>query len=181
MKYTRVHIDSFGYELPPHVVTSDDLEERLKPLYDALRLQKGQLEAITGIRERRFWDPGFPMHAGAARAGRKALEAAGIDRRRTSACWSTAASAATTWSRPPPARWPTGSAWSAATPDLRRLQRLPRGPQRHGAGRQRHRTGPDPGRPGGFLRVGPPDRRPDHRRGCNRERDMDVLARPSPR
>ncbi len=82
MKYTRVHIDSFGYELPPNVVTSADLEDRLEPLYTALRLQKGQLETITGIRERRYWDPGFPLHRGAARAGRKAIEAAGIDRRR---------------------------------------------------------------------------------------------------
>jgi 3-oxoacyl-[acyl-carrier-protein] synthase-3 len=82
MKYKRVHIASFGYELPPNVVTSADLEARLEPLYDALRLQKGQLETITGIRERRYWDPGFPLHRGAARAAKKAIEAAGIDRGR---------------------------------------------------------------------------------------------------
>lgn len=77
MNYTRVFIDSFGYELPSNVVTSDDLERRLAPLYDALRIQRGQLEAITGIRERRYWDPGFPLSRGAIRAGRKALAAAG--------------------------------------------------------------------------------------------------------
>jgi 3-oxoacyl-[acyl-carrier-protein] synthase-3 len=76
MRYTRVMIESFGYELPPHVVTSDDLEQRLTPLYETLRFQKGQLEAITGIRERRFWDPGFKMSRGAIMAGKKALEAA---------------------------------------------------------------------------------------------------------
>ncbi len=79
MKYSRVCIQSFGYELPPHVVTSDDLEARLEPIYEALRIQRGQLEAITGIRERRYWDPGFALHEGAARAGRKAIAAAGID------------------------------------------------------------------------------------------------------
>ena len=78
MQYSKVFIDAFGYELPPNVVTSDDLEQRLEPLYEALHFQKGQLEAITGIRERRFWDPGFKMHAGAIRAGRKALAASGI-------------------------------------------------------------------------------------------------------
>ncbi len=78
MIYTKVYLDAFGYELPPNVVTSDDLERRLEPLYKALHLQKGQLEAITGIRERRFWDPGFKMHEGAIRAGQKALEASGI-------------------------------------------------------------------------------------------------------
>ncbi len=82
MKYTRVRIASFGYELPPNVVTSADIEVRLEPLYAALRLQKGQLETITGIRERRYWDPGFPLHRGAARAARKAIEAAGVDRGR---------------------------------------------------------------------------------------------------
>lgn len=78
MKYSKVYIDSFGYELPPNVVTSDDLEKRLEPVYDALHFQPGQLEAITGIRERRFWDPGFQMHDGAVKAGRKALAASGI-------------------------------------------------------------------------------------------------------
>lgn len=73
MKYHHVYIDSFGYELPPHVVTSDDLEDRLAPVYEALHLQRGQLEAITGIRERRFWDPDFKMHQGAITAGKKAL------------------------------------------------------------------------------------------------------------
>ena len=80
MGYSRVSIAAFGYELPPNVVTSADLEERLEPLYAALRLQKGQLEAITGIRKRRYWDAGAALHAGAARAGRKAIEASGISR-----------------------------------------------------------------------------------------------------
>ena len=74
MLYSKVSIDAFGYELPPNVVTSDDLEKRLEPVYEALRFQKGQLEAITGIRERRFWDPGFHMYTGAIQAAKKALD-----------------------------------------------------------------------------------------------------------
>ena len=74
MLFSRVYVESFGYELPPNVITSDDLEKRLEPLYEALRFQKGQLEVLTGIRERRFWDPGFRMHEGAVQAGRKAIE-----------------------------------------------------------------------------------------------------------
>ena len=74
MLYSKVSIDAFGYELPANVVTSDDLEKRLEPVYAALRFQKGQLEAITGIRERRFWDPGFHMHTGAIQAAKKALD-----------------------------------------------------------------------------------------------------------
>jgi acyl-CoA:acyl-CoA alkyltransferase len=78
MIYSKVYLDSFGYELPPHVVTSDDLESRLQAVYEALHFQRGQLEAITGIRERRFWDPDYRMHIGAIKAGRKALDASDI-------------------------------------------------------------------------------------------------------
>jgi len=78
MKYTNVNIVSFGYELPPNVIASEDIEQRLEPLYRALHIQKGQLEALTGIRERRFWDPGYRMSDGAVAAGRKAIAAGGL-------------------------------------------------------------------------------------------------------
>jgi len=73
MKFQNVYIDAFGYELPPNVITSDDLEKRLEPVYRALHFQQGQLEAITGISERRFWDSGYAMHQGALAAASKAL------------------------------------------------------------------------------------------------------------
>jgi 3-oxoacyl-[acyl-carrier-protein] synthase-3 len=73
MNYSRVFIDAIGYELPPVVVTSHELEARLRPVYEALHLQEGQLEALTGIVERRWWEPGYPLSEGAARAARKAL------------------------------------------------------------------------------------------------------------
>jgi len=78
MLYSKVYLTSFGYELAPNVVTSDDIENRLESLYEALHLQKGQLEALTGIRERRFWNHNYTMHEGAAKAGKKAIEASGI-------------------------------------------------------------------------------------------------------
>src|SRR5512145_236924 len=79
MKYAKVQITSLGYELAPVVVTSSELESRLEPLYKALRFAPGQLQALTGIRERRWWEPGYPLSRGAAAAGRKALESAGVD------------------------------------------------------------------------------------------------------
>src|SRR5437868_6557458 len=74
MKYSRVFIDAIGYELPPVVVTSQELEARLWPVYQALRLQEGQLEALTGIAERRWWEPGFPLARGAVAAANKAFD-----------------------------------------------------------------------------------------------------------
>ncbi len=73
MKYSRVYIESVGYELAPIVITSAELENRLKPVYDALHISMGQLEALTGIRERRWWKPHTPVSHGAIAAAKKAL------------------------------------------------------------------------------------------------------------
>jgi 3-oxoacyl-[acyl-carrier-protein] synthase III len=81
MRYSRVRIEAITYELAPNVVTSTALEERLAPAYKELGIPLGQLESMTGIRERRFWNPGQSMADGAAKAGRKALEASDIDPR----------------------------------------------------------------------------------------------------
>jgi acyl-CoA:acyl-CoA alkyltransferase len=78
MSYSCVYLDAIGYELPPVVVTSQELEERLRPVYQALRLPEGQLEALTGIVERRWWEPGYPLSQGAAQSARKALAASNV-------------------------------------------------------------------------------------------------------
>lgn len=74
MRYSRVFLDTIGYELAPVVVTTSELENRLRPIYDQLRLPMGQLETLTGISERRWWEPNFPVSEGAVRAARKALQ-----------------------------------------------------------------------------------------------------------
>ena len=80
MKFENVCIESLGYELPGNVVTSNDIEQRLQPVYERLKLPAGRLEMMSGIRERRFWDKGtFPSEV-AALAGEKAIQRAGIDR-----------------------------------------------------------------------------------------------------
>ncbi len=81
MRYSKVYIDAIGYELAPVVVTSADLEARLEPMYKALRFTPGQLEALTGIRERRWWEPGYPLSLGATAAARKVLRTGGVDPR----------------------------------------------------------------------------------------------------
>ena len=81
MKYSKVYLDSIGYELPPVVVTSSDLEDRLMPMYEALRFSKGQLEALTGISERRWWEKDYDIIQGAVSAARKTLAATGLNSR----------------------------------------------------------------------------------------------------
>jgi 3-oxoacyl-[acyl-carrier-protein] synthase III len=80
MHYRNVCLESFGYELPEQVVTSDELEQRLAPVYDKLRLPFGRLELMSGIRERRFWDEGTLPSTVSAKAAEKAIEKAGIAR-----------------------------------------------------------------------------------------------------
>ncbi len=75
MRYRRVCLYPLAYEAPPHVVTSEMLEQRLAPLYQRLKLPEGRLELMSGIRQRRFWDRGTRPSDGAAIAGRKALAA----------------------------------------------------------------------------------------------------------
>lgn len=78
MKYTRARLESIGYELAPVVVTSHELEQRLAPLYEKLHLSTGQLQALTGIRERRWWTREQTLVDGATAAGEKALAQAGL-------------------------------------------------------------------------------------------------------
>jgi 3-oxoacyl-[acyl-carrier-protein] synthase-3 len=78
MKYSKVFIEALGYELAPVVVTSSELEARLEPLYRALRIAPGQLQALTGIRERRWWEPDYPLSRGAIAAGQEALGASNV-------------------------------------------------------------------------------------------------------
>jgi 3-oxoacyl-[acyl-carrier-protein] synthase-3 len=73
VNYSKVYLDAIGYELAPNVVTSDVLEARIKPVYDKLHLPTGQLEVLTGIRERRWWDAGYALSKGALAAAKKAL------------------------------------------------------------------------------------------------------------
>ncbi|UUO04819.1 3-oxoacyl-ACP synthase III [Blastopirellula sp. J2-11] len=79
MNFHNVCLESFGYVLPAEIVTSDQLEARLAPLYERLRLPAGRLELMTGIRERRFWSPETMPSEISIESGRHAIEAAGID------------------------------------------------------------------------------------------------------
>jgi acyl-CoA:acyl-CoA alkyltransferase len=78
MHYSRVYIDAIGYELAPVVVSTAELEARLEPLYQKLKLPFGQLEALTGIYERRWWEADYTITDGAVAAARKALAATDV-------------------------------------------------------------------------------------------------------
>ena len=78
MKYSRVYLETIGYELAPVVVTSSELEEQLRPMLKKLFIPEGQLESLTGIIERRWWEPDFRLSDGAIAAARKALNRSNV-------------------------------------------------------------------------------------------------------
>src|SRR5262245_58461372 len=81
MNYQHVCLEALGYSLPEEVVTSDQIEQRLAPFYQRLRLPEGRLELMSGIRERRLWPRGTRPSQPSIESGRKAIDAAGIDPR----------------------------------------------------------------------------------------------------
>ena len=63
----------------PVIVTSDELDSRLADTYARVGMRPGLLEALAGIRERRWWSDGVSFVDGAAMAGAKALADSGVD------------------------------------------------------------------------------------------------------
>jgi len=63
----------------PVVVTSEEIDERLRSTYERVGLKPGMLSRIAGIQERRWWPEGVSFTDGAATAGAKALAEAGVD------------------------------------------------------------------------------------------------------
>lgn len=80
MKYQHVCLESLAYTLPEEIISSEELERRLAPLYSRLRLPTGRLELMTGIGARRFWQPGTLPGKISVLSANRAIEAAGIDR-----------------------------------------------------------------------------------------------------
>jgi acyl-CoA:acyl-CoA alkyltransferase len=80
MRYQNVCLETIAYTLPDEIVTSDEIEARLEPLYTRLKLPQGRLELMTGIRQRRFWPSGMLPSEKSVESAEKALLMAGIDR-----------------------------------------------------------------------------------------------------
>lgn len=79
MRFAKTHLESLGFGIPEEVVTSDEIEARLAPLYHRLRLPAGRLELMTGIAARRVWPVGMLPSDQSIVSGRRAIEAAEID------------------------------------------------------------------------------------------------------
>jgi 3-oxoacyl-[acyl-carrier-protein] synthase III len=82
MRFQNTRIAAMAHALAPDIVSSEQLEQRLAPIYERFRLRVGRLELMSGIRERRFWPKGTRPSAAASLAAEAALEKADFDRAR---------------------------------------------------------------------------------------------------
>lgn len=80
MQYRNVCLEAIAYTLPEEIVTSDEIEDRLAPLYERLRLPPGRLELMTGITQRRFWPSNTRPGVKSVETAEKLLGMSGIDR-----------------------------------------------------------------------------------------------------
>ncbi|HEX2855407.1 MAG TPA: 3-oxoacyl-ACP synthase III [Opitutaceae bacterium] len=78
MKFEHTCIESLAVALPDEILTSAQIEQRLSPLYERLKLPVGRLELMTGIRERRIWPAGTRASDASAAAGKAVLAKSGL-------------------------------------------------------------------------------------------------------
>lgn len=77
MKFNNVFLHSFGLADPDTFITSDQMEEKLAPLYQRLKLPEGRLELSTGIKSRGVFSKLRPSGI-SAKAAKAALERSSI-------------------------------------------------------------------------------------------------------
>lgn len=74
MRFDSLRLHSYTYEEPSHFMTSDEMEERLAPLYERAKLPFGRLELQTGIKRRGYWPKGTRPSSIATAAAEKILK-----------------------------------------------------------------------------------------------------------
>lgn len=90
--FSQVCLHSFGCEIPPRILASDAIEQRLAPLYRRLKLPEGRLAMMSGISERRLWPAGTRPSEAAVRAGTNALARAEIQAKQVQCLFNTSVS-----------------------------------------------------------------------------------------
>ena len=78
MRYKNVYIEALGYVLPELEVRTSEIEAQVAPLYRRMGIKPGWLQAVTGIRARRFWPRALQPSDVATQAAQRALAVSAI-------------------------------------------------------------------------------------------------------
>jgi len=89
MRYRSVAIEGLCHHVPDVVISTSAIERMLSGTYERLHIAPGTLEAMTGVKERRFWRPGVQPSDLATLAAEQVLEETGFDRSRVGVLVST--------------------------------------------------------------------------------------------
>ena len=73
MNFNHLRLHSYGYVEPEIFLTSTEMEERLRPMYERAKLPEGRLELQTGIKRRGYWPKGTRPSTIASLAAEKVL------------------------------------------------------------------------------------------------------------
>ena len=82
MRFEHVCLKSIGATIPEEIWTSAELERRLGPIYERLKLPEGRLELMSGIGERRVWPRGTMPSGPSIQSGNLAIDVCDFDRQR---------------------------------------------------------------------------------------------------
>jgi len=77
--FPELHLAATGIEMAPCVVTSVEIEQMMSSTWKRLGIPNGQIEQLTGVKERRWWNRNTSISEMSARAVSKALDRAGMD------------------------------------------------------------------------------------------------------
>jgi len=78
-RYKHVCLESYAITVPPQVLTSPEIEDKLAEVYKELGVPFGTLERLTGIASRNFWDLSERPSTLGTEVVRKAVEQSGFD------------------------------------------------------------------------------------------------------
>lgn len=79
MKFKNVYIESMAYQRPDTLLSSEELEQKLSPVYERLKLPFGRLELSTGIKSRGYFSKLSPSGI-SIEAGSKALASSKLNK-----------------------------------------------------------------------------------------------------
>jgi acyl-CoA:acyl-CoA alkyltransferase len=82
VRFENVVIVGLAHVDAPHRIAPEEIDAALADTYDRLGFPRRLIETLTGVRARRFWDPGTRPSEAASRAGEKVLGETGVDRAR---------------------------------------------------------------------------------------------------
>jgi len=74
MRFRHACVESLETVLPGEIWSSAEIEARLRPVYERLKLPEGRLELMTGIKARRMWPANTRPSDASAQAGRAVLK-----------------------------------------------------------------------------------------------------------